>query len=180
MSASKLPVNCYIQRTAAKEGLCFICNKFTSSLLMTEHDTPRDWFYVCISHLDSQNFCSKQIEASNDSANSKHSQTGSLAAVAVADDDAGDKTSVTASADVSSDDNNSKKGSKADGAAPESESADKSALAATPTVQKPRYILNSNYFYLRQRPFIQRREQQRTEQLVKQLPSVPRHLPNSR
>ncbi|KAI9474643.1 hypothetical protein BX667DRAFT_516044 [Coemansia mojavensis] len=171
MAASKLPVNCYVQRTAAKEGLCFICNKFTSSLLLTEHDTPRDWFYVCAPHLDSPSFCSKQIEASNDAAGPpKQNQVESLD---------NDKASTAAPAEAADGDNN--KSSKNEStAASDSESTHTPAASTSPAVvQKPRYVLNSNYFYLRQRPFIQRLEQQRTEQLVRQLPNVPRHQPKS-
>ncbi|KAJ2451745.1 hypothetical protein EV183_003402 [Coemansia sp. RSA 2336] len=165
MAASKLPVNCYVQRTAAKEGLCFICSKFTSSLLLTEHDTPRDWFYVCAPHLDSPSFCSKQAETSADAAGASGQNQAELREE--------DKASSAAPADAADD-----KSSKND--TPDSESTNTPAAEATAApavVQKPRYVLNNNYFYLRQRPFIQRLEQQRTEQLVRQLPNVPRHQP---
>lgn len=53
-----LPVNRYLQRTAAKEGPCFICSLFTSNLLLTEQNTPvADWFYVCQTHIAQSAFC---------------------------------------------------------------------------------------------------------------------------
>jgi hypothetical protein len=43
----------YDRKTAAKEGSCFVCNKFTTTVLKSESD----WFYCCLGHLKDYSFC---------------------------------------------------------------------------------------------------------------------------
>ncbi|KAI9013159.1 hypothetical protein BC832DRAFT_548913 [Gaertneriomyces semiglobifer] len=47
-------VNLYSKRTATKEAPCFICSKFTTTVLS---NTTADWFYVCQGHIDDPSFC---------------------------------------------------------------------------------------------------------------------------
>ncbi|KAI9506705.1 hypothetical protein BX070DRAFT_6856 [Coemansia spiralis] len=54
---SALPSNRYVQRTAVKEGTCFICGYSTATLLVTEQSSTKDWFYVCMIHTFIPDFC---------------------------------------------------------------------------------------------------------------------------
>ncbi|KAJ2078089.1 hypothetical protein H4R24_004719 [Coemansia sp. RSA 988] len=75
-------------------------------------------------------------------------------------------TSTVATSDVKSDSDDSTKADTVNNA----NAADTAAAAA-----KPRYILHSDHFYLRKRPFLMQWEQ--AYLLGQQLPSVPRHRP---
>jgi hypothetical protein len=43
----------YDRKTAGKEGCCFVCNKFTTTVLKSDSD----WFYCCLGHLNDYSFC---------------------------------------------------------------------------------------------------------------------------
>ena len=45
--------NNYSLRTAKDQRPCFICGKFTSSVL----DAPDDFFFICLSHPNDSGFC---------------------------------------------------------------------------------------------------------------------------
>jgi hypothetical protein len=49
--------NNYSLRTAKDQRPCFICGKFSSSVL----DAPDDFFFVCLSHTKDSGFCSVSI-----------------------------------------------------------------------------------------------------------------------
>lgn len=49
--------NNYSLRTAKDQRPCFICGKFSSSVL----DAPDDFFFVCLSHTKDFGFCSVSI-----------------------------------------------------------------------------------------------------------------------
>jgi AAA-ATPase Vps4-associated protein 1 len=48
--------NSYTVRIATQERPCFVCNKFTTTVLTSE-DGASDWFYVCMPHLADTSFC---------------------------------------------------------------------------------------------------------------------------
>jgi AAA-ATPase Vps4-associated protein 1 len=51
--------NQYILRATASERPCFVCSKFSSVVLTSADNSNEDWFYVCKSHLNDANFCSR-------------------------------------------------------------------------------------------------------------------------
>ncbi|PIA18207.1 hypothetical protein COEREDRAFT_80112 [Coemansia reversa NRRL 1564] len=168
-SGPALPENLYIQRTAAAEGRCFICNALTATLLITEKH-PVDWFYICQSHLRSNGFCTMA-----DVDSSSYACVSTVAPDSVDTEPMGSSNkgsdeldnTIPAGNVITADDKGSSNGSRA-------ASDINSDGAGTPAVAtKPMYILHSDYFYLRKRPFILRWEQEQEYLFGKQLPSVP-------
>ncbi|KAJ2610922.1 hypothetical protein H4S08_003396 [Coemansia sp. RSA 1365] len=168
-SGPVLPENLYIQRTATSEGRCFVCNTLTAILLITEKH-PRDWFYICQSHLSSNGFCTMaDFDSSSYACASTVAPDLANTEPKVSNNKESDRLDNTVSASnvVTADDKGSSNGSRA--------SLDiNSNTAATPAVAaKPMYILHSDFFYLRKRPFIMRWEQEQEYLFGEQLPSVP-------
>ena len=56
----------YSKKIATKANLCFICSKFTSTVLRNDSD----YFYVCDNHLSDQSFCNP-IVSPEESSNQK-------------------------------------------------------------------------------------------------------------
>ncbi|KAH8551957.1 VPS4-associated protein 1 [Umbelopsis sp. PMI_123] len=51
--------NHYILRATTTERPCFVCSKFSSVVLTSADNSNEDWFYICKSHLNDSNFCSR-------------------------------------------------------------------------------------------------------------------------
>ncbi|KAJ1940735.1 hypothetical protein FBU59_003722 [Linderina macrospora] len=164
MSRPILPVNRYVERTAVKEGTCFICGYFTPSILVTENDAPRDWFFACPKHLIQPSLC-MLIEGGEPSEPAKDTTKVQK-----------DKTSDAAEGD----DKKEKKGEKdtKDDAEKKDEPSKSPTPSPAPAAPKRKvYTLHRDYMYLRQRPFIQRWEKEQADLLAQRLPSVPKHRP---
>ncbi|KAJ1896607.1 hypothetical protein LPJ66_003889 [Kickxella alabastrina] len=186
-----LPTNRYVQRTAAKEGTCFICGYFTPNIFMTEQGTATDWFYICSKHTLMPSFCTVALDtaskdfvasagmenpASREEAANKDRQLGA--------DSAGSADSVDGAgpSESNSNKNSSKEKSeekdenneqRVQASIKENSAADKAAEAPKRKV----YVLHRDVFYLRQRPFVKRWEKEQADALAQRLPSVPRNLP---
>ncbi|KAJ2582345.1 hypothetical protein GGH95_001585 [Coemansia sp. RSA 1836] len=142
-----LPINCYSQRTAAKDGACFICGHLTPSLFMTVRGTPADWFYVCPEHTSMSAFCSPFASAA----------AGSSAVVAQAEQSSSSNRSRSSSNDAETKDGNSE--------------------AQSPPSASTQYVLHKDYMYLRQRPHIKRWEREHDKAFAQNFPSIPRNRP---
>ncbi|KAJ2831120.1 hypothetical protein GGI24_001685 [Coemansia furcata] len=155
-----LPTNCYTQRTAAKDGACFVCNRFTPNVLITDHGAPSDWFYVCPEHTSSSTFCTSTASGSADSAATPVKQGGSKDPSIAADATKPSTAKTETEAEVT------------DGK--------DSEVVQTPLILPPAktyYTLNKDFFYLRQRPFIKRWEQEKDKSFAQSFPSVPHGRP---
>ncbi|KAJ2823119.1 hypothetical protein IWW50_003919, partial [Coemansia erecta] len=130
---------------------------------MTEHETPRDWFYVCESHLQSASFCTASKETSKGATAQEPAPRAPAEEHKASSDDKDSSDATTGNKDEDTND--------------DTKTQPKGNSESEMPAKKPRYILSSHYFYLRQRPFIKRWEQQQAELLAKQLPRAPRHQP---
>ncbi|KAJ2058880.1 hypothetical protein GGI17_004773 [Coemansia sp. S146] len=157
-----LPINCYAQRTAAKDGACFICSRFTPNLFMTVRGTPSDWFYVCPEHTSISTFCTSAFSGDSAVAQAKQSSPKDSD---LATDTAADAAKLNTS--------------KAEPELTETDAKDNKE-AQVPPVQpaaSAQFVLHKDYFYLRQRPFIKRWEQEQDKSFAHNFPSVPRGRP---
>ncbi|KAJ2780987.1 hypothetical protein H4R18_003137 [Coemansia javaensis] len=152
-----LPENRYVQRTAVKAGPCFICGALVPTLLVTEKDTPRDWFFVCIAHTQTTAFCTID------------KQEGSSSSGVV------DKAEAKTEEKVEDKSENKIEDKTEDKIEDKTEAKTESKPGtSSPANAQVRYILHNDYLYLRKRPFIKRWEQEQADLLAQQLPSVPR------
>ncbi|KAI8319523.1 hypothetical protein GQ54DRAFT_34083 [Martensiomyces pterosporus] len=163
-----LPQNRYVQRTAVKEGACFICGSLTSNIFVTEQSTPRDWFYVCAKHTSHPAFCTALGSGGNESAKNGVANSPQIADKAEAKPTADNQ---AAKKDESAE---GKPGSKESGSG---EGSGKPAPATAAPPARKIYVLHKDYMYLRQRPFIKKWESEQADILAKRLPSVPRGRP---
>ncbi|KAJ1960499.1 hypothetical protein GGI12_003765 [Dipsacomyces acuminosporus] len=161
-SRPALPQNRYVQRTAAKEGVCFICGYLTPNIFVTEQSAPRDWFYICPKHTELPDFCAAAQDDTSKDRLIKQQQ----------------KDSADANSDTAT---KAKESSKGQPDSPESSMSAKGTskpdTASSPPQTRRVYVLQKDYFYLRQRPFIRRWEEEQADLLAKRLPNVPRGRP---
>ncbi|KAJ2069693.1 hypothetical protein GGH13_004436 [Coemansia sp. S155-1] len=157
-----LPINCYTQRTAAKDGACFICSRLTPNLFMTVRGTPSDWFYVCAEHTSVTTFCTSTASRDSDIAQAKQTSPKDSD---LANDATADATKSSAS--------------NAEPEPAETNAKDTKEVKVPPMQPKAstQFVLHKDYFYLRQRPFIKRWEQEQDKSFKQNFPSTPRGHP---
>ncbi|KAI7833086.1 VPS4-associated protein 1 [Kickxella alabastrina] len=180
-----LPTNRYVQRTAAKEGTCFICGYFTPNIFMTEQGTATDWFYICSKHTLMPSFCTVALDtASKDFvASAGMDNPASRGKAANKDRQLGaDSVDGAGPSESNSNKNNSKEKSEKKDKKNEQkvQASIKEDSAADRTAEAPKrkvYVLHRDVFYLRQRPFVKRWEKEQADTLAQRLPSAPRNLP---
>ncbi|KAI8065717.1 VPS4-associated protein 1 [Gongronella butleri] len=198
--------NQYIARLTADERPCFVCSKFTTVVLTSANGSNADWFYVCRAHLGDTHFCTKlggntppvaakpkpksptydsDKQPESDSVLDLMSSIGSAFTAWRAKDK--DKEKDEKKKNDKDDDEKDKKKKKEDedksndGSAPPSPAASATTTSSpsSPAASKPIFILQRDYFYMRQRKAYKSLQQKRaTESLNKlEFPDVPTHAP---
>ncbi|KAI9259926.1 VPS4-associated protein 1 [Sporodiniella umbellata] len=191
--------NSYVARLVTSDRPCFVCNKFTNVVLTLADDSNNDWFYVCRSHLGDFNFCSKLGRSPKSKVERKESIK-----VARESDSMSDLVSTIGSAWQSwrskgteekkkeEDEKKDKEEKDKDKEKEEKEKEDKEKkdkekkdkrepTIEAPTVQQQpiRFVLQKDYFYLRQREQAKRRQKREAGERIKSLefPEVPKQAP---
>ncbi|KAK4520984.1 Protein N-terminal and lysine N-methyltransferase efm7 [Mucor velutinosus] len=200
--------NLYVARLVTQERPCFVCSKFTGVVLTSADNSNTDWFYVCRAHLGDFNFCSK-LGGSPKPAQNAQIKKEQLVNRPPESDSVVDLVSSIGSAwkswrgsgkksdeedDKKKDD---KKGDDKDNEKDESQvekkassspalSSDTSlppspAPASVPaSPQQPvRFVIQRDYFYLRQREYMKKIQKKEASEKLKtlQFPEVPKTLP---
>jgi hypothetical protein len=191
--------NLYVAKPTTQERPCFICSKFTNIVLTSADNSNSDWFYTCRVHLGDFNFCSKLgqksakatpapkkenladrppesdsvVELINGIGSAWKSWRGSKKDEDKKDDDKDKKEDTSKEEEKKQDKEEEEK---------EKEQEIKQEVAQ-PTVQQPvRFILQRDYFYVRQREFLKKQQKKQASEKLKtlQFPEVPKELPSLR
>ncbi|ORX47681.1 hypothetical protein DM01DRAFT_1135670 [Hesseltinella vesiculosa] len=196
--------NLYIARLTSQDRPCFVCSKFTMVVLSSANKSNDDWFYVCRTHLGDINFCSKiggppgtkskptvskssavvdtEREPESDSVYDLVSSIGSAFTTwRNKGKDDGKKESKDGD-----EDKEDKKDSKKDSKKESKEDKDATnSPASSPSPSKPadppRFILQRDYFYMRQREQHMKQQKKEAADRLKTLdfPKTPTHHPKS-
>lgn len=196
--------NLYIARLTTQERPCFVCSKFTSVVLTVADNSNSDWFYTCRSHLGDFNFCSKVGGGSSkrNSAPSSPKASTSLKDRPAESDSMVDLVSSIGSALTSwrkkpdneskgKDDKETKKDDKEatkddEGTTTGQDDKDATTTSSPPPLTSspqpqapPKFILQRDYFYLRQREHMKKQQKKEADQKLKtlQFPKVPTDIP---
>ncbi|RGB26212.1 VPS4-associated protein 1 [Rhizophagus diaphanus] len=176
-------INLYTHRIATTDKPCFICNKYTSSVLRT--DNGLDWFYTCESHLSDRGFATPipepepepklpvvqstrvSISQKDDSSKSKSDPD-----INQEKDKSNDSTKVESKQQEGSEDN------------VKEQTEDKQQVATPKSPEKPQppkstkpkqYKLHSNIFYLREDKLNKKRQKEEAQKILSKLPNVPKN-----
>ncbi|KAI8047127.1 VPS4-associated protein 1 [Gilbertella persicaria] len=189
--------NLYIARLTTQERPCFVCSKFTNVVLTSADNSNSDWFYVCKTHLGDTNFCSKlggpkQTLVKNEVALKKEA---ALANRKPESDSVTDLVSSIGSAWKSWRNSNSHEQDKKEKDAKEEQKEAKEEQKedkkespsltppTSPTSSSPqqpvRFVIQRDYFYLRQREYQKKQQKKEASQKLKtlQFPEVPKSMP---
>ncbi|KAI7856240.1 VPS4-associated protein 1 [Circinella umbellata] len=198
--------NLYVARLTTNERPCFICNKFTAVVLTLADNSNHDWFYICRSHLGDTNFCSRVggSAAGNKSVPSSPRTKKQFEDRPPESDSVSDLVASIGSAwnswrkkpsenedDKKKDDDNKKKKSDNDDDQKDTKSDDdkkqenhKDVSDSVPTSPKSpqqpvRFVLNKDYFYMRQREYTRKIQKKEANNKLKTLdfPEVPKTHP---
>lgn len=194
-------MNLHIAKLAAQERPCFVCNKFTQVVLTTADNSNADWFYICRSHLGDTHFCTKTGGSSSPTPKSPTKKKFKDDQSPVESDSVSDLVASIGSAwnawrkkDKKEDQekDNDKKDEKDDDKKDDKDDDKKqdekdTSTPTTPTFATPpspppqpiRFILQRDYYYLRQREMTRRAEKKRAGEALKslQFPQVPKERP---
>ncbi|KAG2178559.1 hypothetical protein INT44_001712 [Umbelopsis vinacea] len=185
--------NQYIVRATASERPCFVCSKFSSVVLTSADNSNEDWFYVCKSHLNDANFCSRNGGASPRPASPASPKPPVAKNVdakpesnSVSDLISGIGTGIWNTWKGKSDDEKAKEKDKDDEskkAATSAQSPTPPPAASTPPL-KPSpvtYILHRDFYYLREREVQKRKAKKDAAARLQnmQFPEVPKTIPGS-
>lgn len=193
-------MNLYIAKLAAQERPCFVCNKFTQVVLTTADNSNADWFYICRSHLGDTHFCTKTGGSSSPTPKSPTKKKFKDDQPPVESDSVSDLVASIGSAwnawrkkdkkedqekdnDKKDDKDDDKKDDKDDKKQDEKDTSTPTtptfATSPSPPPQPIRFILQRDYYYLRQREMTRRAEKKRAGEALKslQFPQVPKERP---
>lgn len=178
--------NLYIARLTTQERPCFVCSKFTGVVLTLADNSNADWFYTCKSHLGDFNFCSK---VGGTRAKSPELKKEVLVNRPVESDSVVDLVSSIGTAWKSWRGKDEKKAEDADTKEESTEKveekevekeAEKKQDTPPSSPQQPvRFILQKDYFYLRQREYMKKLQNKQASEKLKtlQFPEVPKNKP---
>ncbi|KAI9269067.1 VPS4-associated protein 1 [Phascolomyces articulosus] len=199
--------NLYIARLTTNERPCYVCNKFTAVVLTLADNSNLDWFYICRSHLGDTNLCTRiggPAGEANKSASSSPKAKKKLEDRPPESDSVSDLVASIGSAwnswrkkpsqdeDDKKDDDKKKKDNdddkkdakktKDDDKEEQEEKTDKveSASVSPKSPQQPiRFILNRDYFYMRQREYTKKIQKKVANNKLTTLdfPEVPKTHP---
>ncbi|CAI2166277.1 14565_t:CDS:2 [Funneliformis geosporum] len=168
-------INLYTHRIATADKSCFICNKFTTSVLRT--DNGLDWFYTCESHLSDRGFASPVPEPEPEPTidiqptKIKGSQKEESANSKSDSEEVKDK-SKESTKEGEEKEKEEKKEEKQQVATPKP-----LIKPQPPKPSKPKqYVLHRSIFYLRQDNLNKKRQKAEAQNLLSKLPSVPKTL----
>ncbi|KAI7903745.1 VPS4-associated protein 1 [Cokeromyces recurvatus] len=198
--------NLYIARLVTQERPCFVCNKFTGVVLTSADNSNADWFYICKSHLGDSNFCSKlggspkttrnsqQREIKKKELANRPPESDSVIEL-VSSIGSALKSWTTKKTKEEGNDKKEKEGKKEDEET-KSDKADndeeKSLNSSNSTIhssspkisnnlpQQPvRFVIQRDYFYLRQREYQKKIQKKEAAEKLKtlQFPEVPKAMP---
>ncbi|KAI8334421.1 VPS4-associated protein 1 [Chlamydoabsidia padenii] len=184
--------NLYIARLTSQERPCFVCSKFTLVVLTSADNSNQDWFYICRPHLGDFNFCSKVGGPSSPKpASPKPSSSPLLKDRPAESDSVVDLVSSIGSALTSwrkkpeeptnKDGDNKKDDKEQQDEKKESPPSPPPPVTTSPPPQTPpKFILQRDYFYLRQREYTKKQQKKEAEDKLKtlQFPKVPTNLPS--
>ncbi|KAG0175430.1 hypothetical protein DFQ28_000043 [Apophysomyces sp. BC1034] len=202
MTQSPRLQNLYVAKLTAQERPCFVCSKFTSVVLTSADNSNSDWFYVCRSHLGDCNFCSQLGQSKSPQAKrTQKSQQDMLQGQKVESDSVSDLVASIGSAwkswrgktetdekekkeEEEKKDNKQEKKEETTVAKKEKEEEQQtSAGTIEPSSPRPqqqvRFVLQRDYFYLRQREQTKKLQKKHATEKLKsiQFPEVPKGLP---
>ncbi|KAG2213945.1 hypothetical protein INT47_001214 [Mucor saturninus] len=194
MSDNQRLQNLYIARLTSQERPCFVCSKFTNVVLTLADNSNADWFYTCKSHLGDFNFCSKVGGTKTKSPELKKEV---LVNRPVESDSVSDLVSSIGTAWKSwrgkdekkpedADKKEEKEEKKEEKAEKEQADLKKQDTPSPPAISSPvspqlpvRFILQKDYFYLRQREYMKKLQSKQASEKLKtlQFPEVPKNKP---
>lgn len=201
--------NLYIARLVTQERPCFVCSKFTGVVLTSADNSNTDWFYVCRAHLGDFNFCSKlggspkpaqnaqlkkeqlanrppESDSVVDLVSSLGSAWKSWRGSGKNSEDEKDKKEEKKKNDVDDekkveekDETEDKKSASSSPPTPSNSSTPPPSVPASPQ-QPVRFVIQRDYFYLRQREYQKKIQKKEASEKLKtlQFPEVPKTLPN--
>ncbi|CAG8476568.1 8580_t:CDS:2 [Dentiscutata erythropus] len=188
MTTPVVPIlkNLYTHRTATTERPCFVCNKYTNAVLTT--DNGLDWFYTCTSHLDDRGFATafpepEKIPPTPPKSKEKKEPTKkekNADKTAKDEKDSKDSTKTKDEKDEKDKDEKNKDEKDKDEKNKDEKSKDKKETnkkqpPPIPSPPKPKqYILHRDIFYLRESNLNKKRREKKVQNLLEQLPSVPK------
>ncbi|KAL9539457.1 hypothetical protein MBANPS3_010248 [Mucor bainieri] len=197
---SKRLQNLYVARLVTQERPCFVCSKFTGVVLTSADNSNTDWFYVCRAHLGDFNFCSKLGGSPKPAQNAqvKKEQLANRPPESSAwkswrgsgkkSDDEDDKKKKSDKKDDQKDKEKDEAEAEEDKKTPSSPTPSTDAsLPPSPastsvpaSPQQPvRFVIQRDYFYLRQREYMKKIQKKEASEKLKtlQFPEVPKTLP---
>ncbi|GAA5810470.1 hypothetical protein MFLAVUS_003891 [Mucor flavus] len=190
MSSIQRLQNLYIARLTTQERPCFICNKFTGVVLTSADNSNADWFYICRSHLGDFNFCTKvggpkvksPIEAKKQVVKDRPVESDSVVELVSS---IGSAWKSWRAPKKSEEDGKNDKKEEEEKKEEKEEKKEEPTSAPTsaptsPTTQQPiRFIIQKDYFYLRQREYQKKKQTKEATAKLKtlQFPEVPQTLP---
>ncbi|KAL0077666.1 VPS4-associated protein 1 [Phycomyces blakesleeanus] len=188
--------NLYVARLTTQERPCFVCSKFTSVVLTSADNSNDDWLYVCRSHLGDTNFCDKlggkpaqpvsprlkktNLEDRKPESDSVGDLVASIGSVWKSwrgskeeKDDKGDK-------EKENKDEEKKKEEEVP-ATPTTLTTPTTPTTPTSSTAPIRFVLQKDYFYLRQREYIKKNEKKQAKERLAGLsfPEVPKQRPGA-
>ncbi|KAI9480734.1 MAG: VPS4-associated protein 1 [Benjaminiella poitrasii] len=199
--------NLYIARLVTQERPCFVCSKFTGVVLTSADNSSADWFYICKSHLGDSNFCSKlggspkpnknvqQQEAKKEKLANRPPESDSVVDLVSSigsaikswstkkpkDEDKDKKEEEKDKKKEEKDEEKEKESSDEKSNNTDSNSPSPSTLnTSTHSPQQPiRFVIQRDYFYLRQREYQKKIQKKEAAEKLKtlQFPEVPKVMP---
>ncbi|CAO3632977.1 unnamed protein product [Cunninghamella blakesleeana] len=201
----------YIARLTTQERPCFVCSKFTSVVLTSADNSNDNWFYTCRAHLGDFNFCSrvnnpssspkptqKQKSTTEETLKDRKPESDSVvdlvSSIGLAfkswrsnnkDDKKKEEEEEGKEKEKDKKEDKEKEGKEEEekkGKENKDEIKNQSPTLEPQKQQQPRFILQRDYFYLRQREYVKKLQKKHAEQTLKTLdfPSVPTGKPTSK
>ncbi|KAI9011955.1 AAA-ATPase Vps4-associated protein 1-domain-containing protein [Phycomyces nitens] len=173
--------NLYVARLTTQERPCFVCSKFTSVVLTSADNSNDDWLYVCRSHLGDTNFCDKLGGRSPQPVSPRLKKTN-LQDRPPESDSVGDL--VASIGSVWKNWRGTKEENKEEEKKEEKKEEKVEEEVPPTTTSSPtpiRFVLQKDYFYLRQREYIKKNEKRQAKERLAGLsfPEVPKQRPGA-
>ncbi|GBB90840.1 hypothetical protein RclHR1_17940003 [Rhizophagus clarus] len=181
-------INLYTHRIATTDKPCFICNKYTRSVLRT--DNGLDWFYTCESHLSDRGFATPILEPEPEPKllvvqstkaripqKDNSSESKSDPDINQEKDRSNDSTKVESKQQEEKEEEREKEKIK-------ERTEDKQQITTPKSLEHPQppkptkprqYKLHSNIFYLREDKLNKKRQKVEAQNILSKLPSVPKN-----
>ncbi|KAI8980875.1 VPS4-associated protein 1 [Pilobolus umbonatus] len=186
--------NLYIARLTTQDRPCFVCSKFTNVVLTSADNSNNDWFYVCKRHLSDHNFCSKlggrptrsDTEKKKDKYAHKQPESDSVVELVSTIGNAWKSWRTKKTDDTKKDEEEKKdskeekKDTKEEKKEEKKEEEEEKVEGRHSAVDQPvRFVIQRDYFYLRQREFTKKKQKKEATERMKtlQFPEVPTKLP---